>query len=484
MRRIQQAFFAILLCASPVFAQKATVPLPKPSGFNLFTVQQEIEVGRQNAAKVDQQYPVLPESNPISRYVQRLGERLAEQLPQPTYPFQFHVIAAKDINAFALPGGPVYVNLGTIQAASNEAQLAGVMAHEISHVYMRHSTKQASKEEVAQVPLGVVGAVLGGSMGGSLANLGLQMTAGSVFLKYSRDAESQADHVGAQIMYDAGYDPYQLALFFAKLDEQSGSHGSQFFSDHPNPGNRSQAIRTEIQQFPQKQFVVDTPEFDHIHQLAMNTRAYTAQEIKNHEFSNDDSGEGGYSGGRNGGRNRGADNDNDEDVPSQPRRGGTSSAGSDNYQTLDHNGFTVRYPDDWRPMGDPQSSVTIAAPNGITNNAIATGAIINNFPASSGGLEDATQQLIASLRQSNPALRTVGNDEDITVNGVHGKSQDLIGQSPLTNSNGQPQRERDWLVALPRQDGSLVYVIFISPDQDFMNLRPTFQDMLRSLHLK
>ncbi|HEX4485629.1 MAG TPA: M48 family metalloprotease, partial [Terriglobales bacterium] len=189
-----------LLLLAPAWAQKATVPLPKPSGFNVFSVQQEIEVGRQNAAEVAKKYPLLPESSPITQYVQHLGRRLTEQLPQPTYPFQFHVIQQKDINAFALPGGPVYVNLGTIQACSNEAQLAGVMAHEISHVYMRHSTKQASKEVLAQAGLGVFGAMFGGTMGGQLAQVGAQLTAGSVFLKYSRDAESQADHVGSQIM--------------------------------------------------------------------------------------------------------------------------------------------------------------------------------------------------------------------------------------------------------------------------------------------
>lgn len=478
MLRSRLSFLLILLTiGSALWAQKANVPLPSPSGFNLFSVQQEIQVGRQNALQVARQYPLLPESSPITQYVQRLGRRLTEQLPQPTYPFQFHVIQQKDINAFALPGGPVYVNLGTIQACSNEAQLAGVMAHEISHVYMRHATKQASKEEMARLPLGVVGAMLGGTAGGNLAALGMQITAGSVFLKYSRDAESQADHVGAQIMYDAGYDPYQLALFFAKLDEESGSRGSQFFSDHPNPGNRSAAIRTEIAQFPQKQFVTDTPEFDHIHQLAMQERTYTAQEIKNHQYSQDDGGRGG------------PDNDNDNDNDNdQPRRSGrpSQSEPSPNLQTFTHNYYTVRYPDNWQVHGDAQSAVTIAPANGIANSAVASGAIISNFQpeSSSAGLDDQMHQLIGSLRQSNPALRTVGNDEDITVNGVHGKSIDMIGQSPLTDQNGQPERERDWLVALPTHDGSLTYVVFISPDSDFMNMRPTFEQMLRTLHLK
>jgi beta-barrel assembly-enhancing protease len=454
----------LLLCV-PLWAQRATVPLPKPSGFNLFSVDQEIEIGRQNAAQVARQYPLLPDSSPITQYVQRLGRRLTEQLPQPTYPFQFHVVNQKEINAFALPGGPVYVNLGSIRACANEAQLAGVMAHEISHVYMRHSTHQASKEAVAQVPLGVVGAMLGGSMGGQLAQIGMQITAGSVFLKYSRDAESQADHVGAQLMYDTGYDPYQLALFFAKLDEEGGTRGAQFFSDHPNPGNRSEAIRNEISQFPPKQFMDSSDEFARIHDLVMG-------------------GEGSYSasaGGRSE-RSRNSEEQGDRgDDPGPPRS--TSSSG--NFHTFNHSAYTIKYPDDWQVHGDAQSSVTIAPTNGILSDAVAYGAIISNYqPDKAASIDDGTSQLISYLRQANPALKALGNPEDVTVNRIHGKSVDLVGKSALTDGNGQQARERDWLVALPDSDGSIVYLVFISPDSEFMSMRPTYEQMLRTFHLK
>ena len=112
----------------------------------------------------------------------------------------------KEINAFALPGGPIYMNIGTIQAAS-EAELAGVMGHEIAHVVMRHSARQATKQAKAQVPLAILTGVLGAGVGGwaeSLASMGISLGAGSVFMKYSRDAETEADMVGAQIIYDAG----------------------------------------------------------------------------------------------------------------------------------------------------------------------------------------------------------------------------------------------------------------------------------------
>jgi len=502
MRQISSLFFATFLLLAPAWAQKATVPLPKPSGFNVFSVDQEIEVGRQNAAQVARQYPLLPDSSPIVQYVQHLGRQLTQQLPQPTYPFQFHVIAQKEVNAFALPGGPVYVNLGTIQACSNEAQLAGVMAHEISHVYMRHSTNEATKKLVPELGLGAAGVLFGGSVGGQLAQLGGQFVIGSAFLKYSRNAESQADHVGAQIMYDAGYDPYQLALFFAKLDEEGGSRGSQFFSDHPNPGNRSQAIRTEIAQFPPKQFTDSSADFARIHQLAMSERTYSAQEVKSGHSGSGGGGRGGDEtsggGGRRGGRDQDPDEDQDQDEGSDrrgpdrdtsdhggPARGGSASAPSGNFQNFAHTDYTIRYPDNWQLHGDPQSAVTIAPDNGIAHDAVAYGAIINKFrPQNANSIDQSTQQLVETLQQSNPALKAIGSPQQITVNNVHGLSQDFNGLSPLADQNGQQERERDWLVALPSKDGSVMYVIFIAPDQDFINLRPTFQQMLRTFHLK
>ena len=130
-------------------------------GFNMFSAQEEVQAGQQAAAQVSKQLPILPDSDPVTLYVQRLGRQLAAHAPGEKWPYTFHVVNQKEINAFALPGGPVFVNLGTIQAADNEAELAGVMAHEISHVVQRHGTRAASKQMAAQFPL----AVLGGAMG-------------------------------------------------------------------------------------------------------------------------------------------------------------------------------------------------------------------------------------------------------------------------------------------------------------------------------
>ncbi len=457
--KVLAVFLAISL-AAPAWAQ-SLVDLPAPTGSNFFSPDQDVQLGKQNAEEVRKQMPILPDSNPVSQYVQQLGKRLEATMPQPNWPYEFHVVQQKDINAFALPGGPIFVNLGTIIAADNEAQLAGVIAHEMSHVYERHSTKQASKQMLAQVPLSILGGLLGNGVMGQVARLGLGFGVGSVFLKYSRSFEAQADDVGARIMYNAGYNPVEMANFFRKLEEDGGSRGSQFFSDHPNPGNRVAAVSKEVQSFPHKSFQSNSNSaFLRAKQQAQGIKGYTAQEIQQQAQKVQQGGQVA-----------------DPTVSSvQP---GT------NYQTFDHSAFTVAYPDNWKAFGDRQSALTIAPESGISQNAVAYGVIISGFqPENPDNLDQATHELVASLRQSNPDLKTIGNDDDIRVNGVKGKSIDLIGKSPIQDKSGQAVQERDWLVAVPGRNGSVIYAVFISPDREFNNMRPTFEKILRSLKLK
>src|SRR6266404_6630809 len=178
-----------LILSVPGWAVTPAVPqLPNP-GWVSMSRQEQIKLGKQAMAEVYKQMPVLPDSSPVTRYVQQLGEKLQRQIPQQySWPYQFHVIQQKEINAFALPGGPIFINVGTINAADDEAHLAGVMAHEMSHIYMQHSAKQATstKSTLAQV-LGAVGGVFGGSTLGNLARVGIQLGAGTLLLKYSRE---------------------------------------------------------------------------------------------------------------------------------------------------------------------------------------------------------------------------------------------------------------------------------------------------------
>ena len=238
----------VLFCAPwALLAQTAGPQLPNPGNPSIGRDQQQ-KLGLQAAAEVYKQMPVLPDSSPETQYIRQVGKRLVATIPaQYSWPFDFHVVAQKEINAFALPGGEMFVNIGTITAAANEAQLVGVMSHEMSHVYMQHSAKQIQKAQLTQGLAGLAGEILGakGGLLGTLGQQGVQIGAGMLVLKYSRSDEAQADSVGAMIMYRAGYDPQALGDFFKTLEAQGGT-GPQFLSDHPNPGNRDLAIKKEI----------------------------------------------------------------------------------------------------------------------------------------------------------------------------------------------------------------------------------------------
>jgi predicted Zn-dependent protease len=239
---------AALVFVLPAIARRPGEPFKQ--GFNLFSKDQDVTVGQQAAQQVRQQYQVVDDPA-LQDYVRRVGERLA-YTPSGSdsgFKFTFTVLNDASVNAFALPGGPMFVFTGLLKAVDNEAQLAGVMAHEMSHVILRHGTHEASKAQAVEMPAALLGAIVGrNSAAGQLANLGLGLGANSVILKFSRDAESDADALGVHIMAEAGYDPIELARFFSKLQESGGQGNSrlaQFLSDHPNPGNRERAIQDE-----------------------------------------------------------------------------------------------------------------------------------------------------------------------------------------------------------------------------------------------
>jgi Zn-dependent protease with chaperone function len=446
------ALLLAIVLAAPMLEARV-----EPShGFNMFSAQEEVQAGQQAAAQVGKQLPILPDSDPITLYVQRLGRQLAAHAPGEKWPYTFQVVNQKEINAFALPGGPVFVNLGTIQAADNEAELAGVMAHEISHVVQRHGTRAASKQMAAQLPLAILGGAMGQGALAQMAQMGLGFGFGSYFLRNSRKAESEADLLGTDIMYDTGFNPRAMSDFFTKLAEKSGARGSQFFSDHPDPGNRAQAVAKEVATLPRKtSYRSDSADFLDIKERVGGMTPLTAQQIAERQ-------------------NPATDASGDDVQPS----GGV--------RNFSHSDFDVSYPDNWQVYGDKNSSVTIAPPHGVTNSAVAYGVMINTYQPedSNASLDQATHDLLASLRQSNPDLRTIGHDENIRVNGISGKSVDLIGTSPLQDQSGRPGQERDWLVAFQRRDGNLLYMVSIAPDKDFESLRPTFEQILKSIKLR
>lgn len=475
------AVWLTLLLAFPAWpATPVTSPeLPNPGRVSMTKEQQE-KLGQEAVGEVYKQMPVLPDSSSVTQYIQQLGKKLVAVVPpEHSWPYQFHVIQQKEINAFALPGGPIFINLGTITAADNEAELAGVMSHEMSHVYMQHSAKQLPKQQWAGI-VSALGGLLGGSTIGNLARMGIQLGAGGLLLKYSRGDEAQADAVGAIIMYKAGYNPKAMAEFFQKLEQQSGNGGPQFLSDHPNPGNRVAAVEKEIAAWPPKSYLGTSDAFVRAKADAGRAKAYSAQEIAD-------------------GAKSGTWAKQNQEGGAVPPNLATSANGeaagaalsnislrqvtpSTNFKNVQTSSFSVAYPDNWQARIE-QDGATIGPAAGVAQGAIGYGVVIGTANPNANSLQEATQDLIESLQQTNRGLRQSGSLQNIRVNNLQGQSVQLTSTSPITQ-NGHAQLERDWLVTVARPAGGLLYLVFIAPENDFSQLRPTFEGMLHSLQLR
>jgi predicted Zn-dependent protease len=244
---------AILILGAAMLAPltvRAIEQLSFKPGFNLYSPEKDVEFGRQNAEATDKQLPLVTDPQVVD-YVNNLGKMLVHYEPLPAdYPWTFKVVNSRDINAFAFPGGFIYVNRGAIEAAEDEAQLAGVIAHETGHVVMRHGTHMASQMAIAQGGIALLAGLLGQSSSamGDLTQLGIKLGVGSVMLHNSRSAESQADEVGTYVLYHAGYDPRAMAQFFQIIEQKYPQRTVQFFSDHPVPENRIKDVDAEIPQ--------------------------------------------------------------------------------------------------------------------------------------------------------------------------------------------------------------------------------------------
>jgi len=484
-------WLAVLLLVTAAYPQSARPEFPDPGNPHMSRDQQRA-LGLKAAAQVYQQMPVLPDSSPETQYIRRLGQKLVSTIPeQYSWPFDFHVVAQKDINAFALPGGPMFVNIGTITAAADEAQLAGVMAHEMSHVYMQHSAKQAAKAQTTGLLAGLAGAVLGATVGGTaqeLGQAGIQMGAQGLMLKYSRTDESQADAVGAVILYKAGYNPQALADFFKTLESQGGAP-PQILSDHPNPGNRQEAIQKEIRNWPPKQYAGDSTEFQATRKHAMGVKAYTGEEIAQGAKSGQWSGfnkKNGATFNPTGAAVTNASGSSPAAPPTPPSPSVPleSVLPSQRMVAADLGPVKLQRPENWDVMMPKQQgqSVTIAPKAGVSANGVGYGVVLNGVSSSNGqptNIDDMTRRLIQEMEQDN-ALQQAGDPQPITVAGVQGRSVAMHSVSPFS-VNGKPDKERDWLVTIPQSDGSVIFMVFVAPQSHFDRFQPTFEAMLKSV---
>ncbi len=240
-RAVPRPGVAALLCASALFVAPVAAR-------QLVSVSDEIALGREAQRQAKARIPEVTDRE-INAYVQSLGHRLVARAGSSTYPYSFSVANYREINAFALPGGPVWVHRGVFTAAQNEAQFAGVLAHEIAHISERHAASQLTKGLVANGLLSLLGAILGNDGGARTAQAAAQLMAGGYMLKFSRDDEREADRVGARILRQAGWDPREMIAFMEILRRQQGRDPGSvavFLSSHPAPAERAELLRQAL----------------------------------------------------------------------------------------------------------------------------------------------------------------------------------------------------------------------------------------------
>lgn len=452
-----------------VNAQATKIIPPK----NNYKVTDDVQLGQQATAEVKQQMPVLTEGSEIDNYVERVGKRLVAAIPREfqraEFRYEFDVVNARDINAFALPGGPMYVNRGMIEAARTEGEMAGVMAHEISHVALRHGTAQATKQQSGKVQLGalggaILGAIIGGNVGGVIAQ-GTQLGLGAYLLKYSREYETQADILGAQIMSRAGYDPRDLANMFRTIARQSGgSQGPQWLSSHPDPGNRYERINQEAQllRSTNRGTNYNNGEFQRAqNSLSRMSPAPTMEEIARKQQKNTPT----------------------QQYPNDSRIEQRVEAPSARFRTWsDSNLFRISVPENWQNFGD-QNSVTFA-PRGAYGNyqgqsVFTHGSIVGIVNAQTSNLQEASDRYINGLLQGNSYLTPRNRYRRSRIDQNNALARVLSGRSPVTGRN-----EVVTVYTTLLNNGILFYVINVAPQNDYSNFESTFQTMLRSIEFR
>jgi Zn-dependent protease with chaperone function len=437
-------------------------PRFKP-GFNLFSVEQDVQMGRQSAEQVLREERIIEDPRLVN-YVRQLGAKLASKAAGERFNYQFWVVGTKEINAFALPGGYLFVNAGTIAAAKNEGELAGVMAHEIAHSALRHGTNQASKARLAEGGLGILGAIAGSgdqpALGQVINQIG-GMGANMLFLKFGRKAEKEADLEGARIIAEAGYDPRDMANFFKTLQAQGGQRTPEIMSDHPDPGNRIKYINEEIPKLPvgaNPQH--DSQDFQNARALLTGGAPQVALNAKNQMQRRGPSDPGDMQPGQR------------PPLPSRQMRGFQAKDGS----------FAVQVPANWDGL-DGGPSTLIFAPKGAYGQyqgqfIVTHGIFIGVADAASGDLGQATAALIQRQIEDNPDFQLVQQPKPIDFGGQRGYATAIAGPSANTGV-----MEVDVTYTTATRDGKLFYIVTICPEDEQNAYKAAFQQIMQSLRL-
>jgi len=459
MPRIALPLLVAALSASIVFAQTEIKP-PK----NKYTPEQDVKLGREAAAEVRKEYPVITDAR-IAKYLSALGDRLVMAAPaalkEPVYEYSFTPVNLKEINAFALPGGPMFVNRGMFDAAASEGEVVGVMAHELSHVLLRHGTANMSKAQNPWLQLGQIAGVVGGAVvgggAGSMIAQGSQVGLGAVLLRYSRDYEKQADLLGAQIMAKAGYDPRALAHMFETIEKESSgsSGGPQWLSSHPNPGNRTVYITKEAESLTIAA-PADQQQFTPIKAAFASLPAPKSMSDKANAAS--------------------ADAPAAVGIPGQP-----VPAPSTQYRTISGGKvFQAAIPSNWTVLS-AKSSIKAVPQNGYGplngETVFSHGIEFGVAQANTRDLGEATKTWLRAVAQNNQHMKIAGEQQSLRI------SQRGAIMTPLVNASPLGGDERIGVYTTFLVDGTLFYYLTVVPEKDAPTFTDAFARIVESIKL-
>ncbi len=459
VKRITVAAMVATMWIVPVaaIAQQTQIVAPK----NKYKVSEDVKLGSEASREVEKQFPLINDSD-AQAYIERVGSRLVASIPrqfnEPAFNYRFKWVNASDINAFALPGGPMYINRGMIEAAKNEGEMAGVMAHEISHVALRHATAQATKQSSAKNTLGTIGLILGGAILGGQAGAQAGAMAAAVWqAKYSREYESQADMLDAKIMADAGYDPRDLANMFRTIEQQGGGGGPEWMSSHPNPGNRFEAINREAQYLRVSGNPIKiTRDFERTQAkframppartMAEITKSGSGQPTENPTAS------GKYS--------------NNVPNPSTRLRA---------YSGVDW--LRISVPSNWQDFSGQDGS-QFAPQGAFGDQGITHGVMVGVYQGQGSSLRSKSQAYVDETLQGNSYLRQNGSLVSRNLGGRNGYTTQMSGRSPVTG-----RTEVVTVYTTQLRNGQLFYLVTVVPSDESYNYNNAFRNILNSVQL-
>jgi hypothetical protein len=452
---------AVALSAGALGGQTVVTEPP-----NKYSPAEDVKLGRQAAAEVERQLPILRDSQ-VDEFIDTLGQHLVDSIPQqfdhPEFRYSFDVVNVREINAFALPGGPMYLNRGMLSQARTQGEAASVIAHEISHVALRHGTAQATKAtkyELGTMAGAVLGAIIGGRTGSIVSGV-TEFGLGAHFLKFSREYERQADILGSHIMADAGFDPREMASMFQTIARQGGSGGPEFLSSHPDPGNRAAAIQKEAALLQVRNPVRDTRAFSTVQaRLKQMPAAPTTEQATRTGAGRTTSPSTSGSGGR-----------------LDPRRVPAPSSTYTTYEEGDL--FRISVPSNWREFAgndsvtfSPDGAYGDAEGQGVITHGIVVGAIRNE----THDLRTATNEFIASLSQGNPSMSRPSAFSQMNLGGRR-----WLRTTAGNRSAGTAEDERLAIFTTQLPDGNLFYAIGVAPLSVFAEYEPTFRRILGTI---